>query len=1741
MTYEYSRTSKRAMSAFPSSSSRAPQMYDASSGESPPRTPPSCSNNDYKTVRKENLTVLAPRRETFLDDITPADNNHHTHHHPDSGDEDYDTHDLSLSPKHVTRTSVVDNMLLSLDQFSVGDPLDSSRLFGTSSDPEPHTIYTRYSSTRSSRPRGHTFSSSLSSDVEAHSEDNSGRYSSQSIRGRRSNSSSNYHPGLRRIDSVRGGGDRVKVYDAQRAVTYADRPPTNRTSRLRTKGSSRSSGSSSLDFNQMMATSRPGQHFRERRSASFDCGSRLPPSLPLVDSLGGFDDFVHDNGFPYDDIDAAPTPTVPAGPRRNNSPPLREFPYTQTFPTSMRTPALARKNSSKSARSMHIKKGRSDTLGTATIRGHGYSSRPYRGPIPDFHPIPSYNNLQPAPSPTVAFHKSSYLAPQPVVNTPSPAPKERPGFFRRVFGGGSSKSQTQTQSESQSPCSQQENGSPRRPQEQYQSAITPNLSKGQKQLLQKEHAISTGNNNTSSRENTPVITKKPSSFFRRRKKSITDHVPPPLILPQSNIRTAAVDTNFLKPDPLKLDHCQAVGLGGPEPSPVSSLRRVMKPYLNAPYLVDDDTNLDDADNEVSGSEMLLSAADTMRSATTAATTNMNKIDSSKERSLTQVTNPSYLDTNKDNSSDNNPHSKNPRNGSSINSKPGLNLNLPSHDREDSFLEDSIGKEGNSPANPNSNERSGSGRPMTSPNAQSHMKSMMTKNSQDSMNGGLKTFGTNGKATSSATGSGSGSRASHAVSHQQPQQQHTPSLQSKHSAIDEISAAMTNSASMQCLSDNENSHAHPRRQLQSDENDWFENDSSVEAPNNRVNRPGEGNSISPRASLSTVSNYHTALNTPSIPDDDATVRRSKPPTLPPLQMEIHTEHEHELKRDDGKVDIDNIINDDDNDGEDEGDTTILASNSVSGEPSEVDRAQAQRIFDEAEDYRDRHDKEPAAAWLGNPGRAMVRKAYMELFDWRNVNILMALRGLCGRLTLKGETQQVDRILDAFSSRWCECNEEHGFMATDVVHTICYSLLLLNTDLHIADIEQKMTRSQFIKNTMPTIQRVVSDARPKAFERSHLGNLSSKPRTVVRASGTASALAGKSPTLPPVQHKGHGSLDINVPSSNLSKPVDATARTNSMCTISTNLNAEVSSADAGPLVSTPFRGTQRAWEVQIESVLKDFYNSIQKQMLPLRGAPAETEEYNHQQHSSNFLTLTGNMLRRTPSTLSKSGSDVCQRGRTNENRLSTVRWSSKPRSRPRMYPTSNIGSSRTSLDEQSSLWSPSASSTWSKHSLPKTILSMSVDSFGPEYPRGDYQQSIGFANALSHAIIREDSANANAMAGMDDPARAASLLDDETLELAGAPWAKEGSLKHKHHLDSVDKRSKDRNWNESFAVIQRGWMRLFSFNASTKSMRVKSKNRQNGSGSGGLVVGGGNWTENAEETWKFLLRQTIASALPSPGYSKSRPHVWALSLPTGAVHLFQVGTPEIVKEFVSSANYWSARLSKEPLFGGISNIEYGWSAAVINTALIQNSSDPSSPPPTTTTTTTSSSAPRPSFQSSLRTSLDQQSGAHGSVRARLPADRIHIADWTPPQQSMMASTLTEAEQLNTLRRYVKHVEEELQRHNELRSAMVLAFTPRHPNAGKAMANWERKSSYLLREIVKFRTYIDCLVLAGGLREGMKRGGGKGSGVVVPLAVELEGGGEEVKAKAKAAMPTVRRVETDGSSPFERSRTMSFSAAS
>jgi hypothetical protein len=578
----------------------------------------------------------------------------------------------------------------------------------------------------------------------------------------------------------------------------------------------------------------------------------------------------------------------------------------------------------------------------------------------------------------------------------------------------------------------------------------------------------------------------------------------------------------------------------------------------------------------------------------------------------------------------------------------------------------------------------------------------------------------------------------------------------------------------------------------------------------------------------------------------------------------------------------------------------------------------------------------------------------------------------------------------------------------VHTICYSILLLNTDLHMADIESRMTRTQFVRNTLPTVSRVCQDA--------------------VKSSGAE--------TLKPTSHFRRPSLPWNDKSEPASPNAEATTfpteafdetagekRTRSRLSLRPQmrsaseglLSTDSVTGESNALVNSPYNGPLKGWEMQIEGVLKEFYDSIRKQRLPLHGANDLAVQA---QSSSNNLSV-GGMLRRSPSMLSKAPSDnTSYRGRSQGDfRSAGNRWTSKNRSRQKLYPSSTVASSRTSLDD-GSVFSPAGSSAWSRYSYGKTGTSMSMDSLGTHFTPGDYQQAIGFANALSQAIIREEGMT---IASDEEFSRVAPLLEDETLELVGAPWAKEGILKHKRHLDSSDKRAKDRAWTECFAVVEKGYMRLFSFSMNSKSIKHKNKTRP----SAGSIVGGGNWMDNAEALDSFPLRQTIASALPPPGYSKTRPHVFALSLPNGAVHLFQVGTPDIVREFVGTTNYWSARLSKEPLTGGVSSMEYGWGENVINPALIRQDSSPS----------VQGHMPRPSVTSSLRSSIDHASGA---PKPRLPGDKINLSDWSPPPCSMMASSLMEVDQLRALIDYVKNIEAELGYHNELRAPMLIAVS-------------------------------------------------------------------------------------------------------
>ncbi|KAI9738234.1 MAG: hypothetical protein M1834_008732 [Cirrosporium novae-zelandiae] len=1528
--------------ASTSNSGYAP-YYD-SRDTSPPQTPRA---RPHRVARsrgsKKSLHVRPSLRETFLDDMTPIDNLREDESFEHHGKRD--SHDLLFSEGHVTRDSVVSNMLLSLDQFSTMPSPIYSNYEEEDEDNEPYV--SKYPSSNSGRTRAHTQTSSYSSEYNIRPEHTSARHSNQFSHVRRNASTSNFQNCLPKIDSLfadESDTARGQVYEAQRATVPNEHTGIGHTRGRRNTG--KSSGSSSMDFSQMVGASRYGYPIG-RRSASFDHSytSQGIVNAPQLQTMNLQWSYTQNFGSQYDYSEAAPTPTIPAGPRRPPSPPTVTPIKIPPIPT---TPSLGRKRSTRSSKSTHNRKDRSETLRTTSIKSKGDDFQRIQDSLREMPPLPYINPS--APSPIVSLHKQASEAQAP--------PKERQGFFKRVFS------------------SAKNNVSHNIPQIPPSDPSHKNSDKGRhlshgKLSKQVHRDSSMPPPLVPQKENIPTISKKPSSFFRRRKKSVTESHTTPMLSPLlANLGTGNT-------------HLRTA-----EPSPASSLRKVMDPYLTETIrMVSSNHELDvkpedgvDRVYENHPSNEFPNRGDTSHSVPQQAT-RKGSTNSEAEQQLPPK-----------------PHS------SQADYRTMRQLNLPDYGNEETFLVDSSGGEGAS-VKSNNDGSHGPLRPKTSPAKPTFSQESSVSIPRERTSSRQSTYHDESLLTTNGRG-----------------QTSTPIPGDSNGTLTQGISPNLSTASIEDGWLSVVPSSKPKDDSSgvglTDKSDWFEPEASTDhlSSNSTANLSCEGTKDSPKSpqdARSIISDYKSASSVPIVQIDGKDQNDEQPST-------------------------------DDDDDDDDDDEAVNEAPEVEN-LTEADQEQARKIFegDEADISRSK-----AAAWLGDEGptRGLVRHAYMEMFDWSGLNILAALRELCGKLILKAETQQVDRILDSFSTRWCDCNPNHGFKASDVVHTICYSLLLLNTDLYLADIDQKMTRNQFIKNTLPTIRRVATDAAPDAFDTHRLSTVPVRSPTPW-AEPTLSGV--RSPTFPTDNKDGRVSVDHSHPSTSLTpRALDRTIREEPTSSHRHGMGSPI--PEGGPLVNSPFKGTVRAWESQIEVVLKEFYNSISKQRLPLHGSNERVEQPSSS--SYNLSAAVINTIRRAPSTISKAGSEnFASRGRTTENHLSTGRWTSKTRSRGRMYPNSTIGSSRTSLDDQSSIWSPSTHSTWSRPSMGKTLTSMSVDSFGSAYPTGDYQQSIGFANALSQAIIREESA----ISGFDEISHAVPLLEDESLGLAGAPWAKEGILRHKHHLDAVDKKSRDRNWVECFAVIEKGCMRLFQFNVTSKSVRQKAKKQPAGG-----VVGGGNWTENMEALESYPLRHTIASALPPPGYSKSRPHVWALSLPTGAVHLFQVGTPEIIREFVSSANYWSARLSKEPLVGGISNIEYGWSEAVINTALV-NTDEPQS------SRQSFGHHPRPSLQGSIRSSIDQQ-----FVRPRLPGDRIFINDWTPPPQSMMASALMEVDQLKALIAYVKSIEEELQKHNELRSAMLLAYSPRHPNHGKAMANWERKSSYLLREIVKFRTYIDCL---------------------------------------------------------------------
>ncbi|XP_032865140.1 PH and SEC7 domain-containing protein 3 isoform X3 [Tyto alba] len=126
--------------------------------------------------------------------------------------------------------------------------------------------------------------------------------------------------------------------------------------------------------------------------------------------------------------------------------------------------------------------------------------------------------------------------------------------------------------------------------------------------------------------------------------------------------------------------------------------------------------------------------------------------------------------------------------------------------------------------------------------------------------------------------------------------------------------------------------------------------------------------------------------------------------------------------------------------------------------EAARRLAKRLY-----HLDRFKRSDVAKHLGknNEFSKLVAEEYLKFFDFTGMTLDYSLRSFFKAFSLVGETQERERVLIHFSSRYYQCNP-NTISSQDGVHCLTCAMMLLNTDLHGHNIGKKMTCQEFIAN-------------------------------------------------------------------------------------------------------------------------------------------------------------------------------------------------------------------------------------------------------------------------------------------------------------------------------------------------------------------------------------------------------------------------------------------------------------------------------------------------------------------------------------------------------------------------------------------------------------------------------------------------------------------------------------------------------
>ncbi|XP_077579770.1 IQ motif and SEC7 domain-containing protein 1 isoform X2 [Stigmatopora nigra] len=160
------------------------------------------------------------------------------------------------------------------------------------------------------------------------------------------------------------------------------------------------------------------------------------------------------------------------------------------------------------------------------------------------------------------------------------------------------------------------------------------------------------------------------------------------------------------------------------------------------------------------------------------------------------------------------------------------------------------------------------------------------------------------------------------------------------------------------------------------------------------------------------------------------------------------------------------------------------------------------------------------FLGNRQKQFNRDVLdclVDEMDFSGMDLDDALRKFQAQIKVQGEAQKVERLVEAFSQRYCMCNPPvvRQFQNPDTIFVLAFAIILLNTDMYSPNVkaERKMKLEDFVKNLrgVDNGQDIPGDLLVGIYQRIQKWELRTNDDHVSQVQAVERVLVGKKPVL------------------------------------------------------------------------------------------------------------------------------------------------------------------------------------------------------------------------------------------------------------------------------------------------------------------------------------------------------------------------------------------------------------------------------------------------------------------------------------------------------------------------------------------------------------------------------------------------------------------------------------------------------